>query len=65
MKTIHWKRLSDQDARTWLLDNDPEGALLWLNATGDDLRDAVCDDLGDFGEQEQHGDIRVVLSGGQ
>lgn len=58
---MHWTELTDQQARDWLMENDPEGRDLWMTAAGDDLRDAVCDNLGDFDEKPQSGKVTVTL----
>lgn len=60
-KRIHIDDLTPEQAREWLIANNPEGADYWRSAPADDLREAVEDNLTDFGVTEQDGDICVEL----
>jgi hypothetical protein len=53
--------LTQEQARTWLLVNDAEGADLWNESTGDFVG-AVQDNLRDFGEDKQDGEFFVTLN---
>jgi hypothetical protein len=54
--------MTNEQARTWLLTNDPEGAEIWSDVGADDLVHAVRDNLSDFGEADQDGEFLVSLN---
>lgn len=54
--------MTNEQARTWLLINDPEGAEIWSASESDDLKQDVCINLSDFGEAHQDGEFLVSLN---
>lgn len=58
-KRIHIDDLTPEQAREWLIANDPEGADYWRSAPADGLREAVEENLTAFGVTEQDDDICV------
>lgn len=59
MQTIPIGQLTNEQARQWLMVNDPEAAEFWRAIESNDLPRAVADNLKDF-RGGQDGVIRVV-----
>ena len=60
-QVIPYHQLTNEQAMSWLLANDPEGNWEVLGAQSNDLQKAVEDNLFDFGSKLQSGDIRVTF----
>lgn len=58
---IHVDRLTNEQARQWLIDNDREAVDFWSNVESSDLRLAVCDSLRDY-RGDQNGNLHVLLT---
>lgn len=52
MGTKFWKDLTEGEARTWLMNNDPEASGYWKNCK-EYLKESVAENLRDFGEKNQ------------
>ena len=62
MKTKSIAEITEDEARQWLIANDPEGATIWKDPVIKcGLIDAVYDNLCNFGDEEQSGDLRIVF----
>lgn len=57
---IHVSNLTEEQARIWLMHNDSEHAVEWSKAEAGGLVRAVADNLYQFGDDPQEGQIRVV-----
>ena len=61
MKRTHWSQLTEQEAYSWLMANDPEGAEFWQRDRGCGLKYVVADNLADFGDAPQSGYVQASL----
>jgi hypothetical protein len=61
--SVPLSKLNARQARTWLLNNDPEGSDIYLEKLSKkDLVDTVKDNLSSFGINEQSGSIIIKSS---
>jgi hypothetical protein len=51
--------LTNEQARQWLIHNDPEGADFWAKSDSEDLAACVQDNINDFGWDDQLGPVIV------
>ncbi len=56
-QVIPWHQMTTVQAMNWLVINDPEGNWMQLGAKSKNLQEAVGDNLFDFGEDRQSGDV--------
>jgi hypothetical protein len=60
-QVIPWHQLTAEQAMNWLLINDPEGDWGVIGFQSEILQEAVGDNLFDFGEDRQSGDVIVTF----
>jgi hypothetical protein len=60
-QVIPWHQLTNEQAMSWLVINDQEGDWETLGCQSGDLKEAVGDNLFDFGEDHQSGDVIVTF----
>lgn len=49
----HYKQLTNEEARAWLIEHDKEAADFWRDSKADDLAESVGENLRDFGNSDE------------
>ncbi|MCF2902492.1 hypothetical protein L1267_19150 [Pseudoalteromonas sp. OFAV1] len=61
VKKVPFSRLTAKQAKSWLINNDPEGADIWKEISGKkELIESVSDNLSSYGIDEQGGHILIT-----
>ncbi len=61
VKKVPFSRLTAKQAKSWLINNDPEGADIWRGVTKKkELIESVSDNLSSYGIDEQGGHIFIT-----
>lgn len=61
VQKVPFSSLTAEQAKIWLMQNDPEEAVFWGEINGKkELVESVADNLSQFGIKEQSGDVIIT-----